>query len=400
MKILHKNVTFNCKAVDDEQGLIEAYGSVFDNVDQGDDMVRPGAFKRTIQNSKSRVKAGKSTFLIPMLWQHDANQPIGGWYDLGEDAHGLKAKGKIILSTKLGQDVYNLIKEGVLDQFSIGYDIPQGGASYNAKEGYRELKELRLWEISVVTFAMNTEALLTGVKSHDVLQGRKDFNDHYRQEAIESWLYNDFRDMVCALKASLIDAFMVGDAPQEDVITTILQDSQDNKRGFVTTLEAWVQRGIDLDVSNYLQETLEAHGPQGSPATYGGYMSRQEQEFMETKAGRAISQSNMDKVNAHIANVKDLSNKALQASAQHFKAMQEHVKSVNAAADDLATQLQGSEAAYGSEPGTPAAGQDEGKNAPANHSSKDTETPTSIDLSSIDFSDAISKLRTIRSKFA
>lgn len=391
MKILHKTVTFQCKAVDDEQGLIEAYGSVFDNVDQGDDMVRPGAFKRTIQNSKSRVKAGKSTFLIPMLWQHDANQPIGGWYDLGEDAHGLKAKGKIILSTKLGQDIYNLIKEGVLDQFSIGYDIPQGGASYNAKEGYRELKELRLWEISVVTFAMNTEALLTGVKSHDVLPGRKDFYDHYRQETIEDWLYSDFRNLLCSLKASLIDAFMIGDSPQEDLVTTILQENGAGKMGFIAALEAWVQKGIDLDASCYLQETLEAHGPQGSPATYGGYMSRQEQEFMEHKAGRAISQSNMDKVSAHIANVKDMSNKALQASAQHFKAMQEHVKSMNAAADDLATQLQGSEAAYGTDAGTPAAGQDEGKSAPVTHSSKDTEQPTDTD-----FSDALAKLRNLR----
>jgi len=400
MKILHKNVSFQVKAIDDEQGLIEAYGSVFNNVDQGDDLVKPGAFKRTIQNSKSRVQAGKSKFLAPMLWQHDQERPIGGWYELAEDSHGLKCKGQIILTTQLGRDVYELIKSGVIDQFSIGYDIPQGGASYNAKEGYRELKELRLWEISVVTFAMNTEALLTGVKRHDVSKEHKDFYDHYRQEQIEDWLYSDFRNIVCSLKAALIDAFMVGDSPQEDLTSTILTDSGAGKMGFTAALEAWVQKGIQLDASSYLQETLEAHGPQGSPATYGGYMSRQEQDFMEHKAGRAFSQANADKISAHVTNVKDSANKALKASAEHFKAMQEHVKSMNAAADDLATVLQGSEAAYGTDAGTPASGQEQGKSAPYSSNTRATEDTHSSNDTEQELNAALEQLRNLRKHIA
>lgn len=165
MTIIHKSFPFQVKAENDELGIISAYGSVFDNEDLGGDIVRPGAFKRTIQNSKSRVDTGKAKFLAVMLWQHDPSQPIGGWTELKEDSHGLLCKGQIILSTDLGRNVYELIKSGVIQEFSIGYEIMSGGAERN-KSGARELTELRLWEVSPVTFAMNPEALLVGVKAN------------------------------------------------------------------------------------------------------------------------------------------------------------------------------------------------------------------------------------------
>jgi HK97 family phage prohead protease len=170
----YKSFRFSVKATDDAQGLIEAYGSIFDVLDLGDgwvrDIVKPGAFKRTIQNNKSRVQAGKANFLSMMLWNHDTEHflPIGGWYDLKEDTSGLLGKGKIAIDTNLGNDVYKLIKGGFIDEFSIGYDIPDGGAHYDKDDpGVRYLTELRLWEISPVIFAMNQEALLVGVKSMD-----------------------------------------------------------------------------------------------------------------------------------------------------------------------------------------------------------------------------------------
>jgi HK97 family phage prohead protease len=165
----HKSFHFEVKAVDDEQGLIEAYGSVFGNIDQGNDVVDRGAFKRTIQNSKSRVQSGKSNFLAMMLWNHDAQNflPIGGWYDLVENENGLLGKGRIAIDTQLGRDVYKLIKGGFINEFSIGYEVMSGGAHYDKHTGARHLTELRLWEVSPVVWAMNDEALLVGVKSMD-----------------------------------------------------------------------------------------------------------------------------------------------------------------------------------------------------------------------------------------
>lgn len=163
----YKRIHFEVKAVDDEQGLIEAYGSVFSNIDQGNDVVDKGSFKRTIKNSKARIDAKKANFLATMLWNHDTEHflPIGGWYDLEEDDHGLLGKGQIVVETQLGRDVYMLIKKKVINEFSIGYEVMPGGSYYEKGTGVRHLTELRLWEISPVVWAMNQEALLVGVKN-------------------------------------------------------------------------------------------------------------------------------------------------------------------------------------------------------------------------------------------
>ena len=99
-----------------------------------------------------------------MLWQHDPNELMGGWYDLKEDRYGLLCKGDIALGTQRGREYYELAKAGMADQFSIVYDVPTGGAKYD-KSGVRDLTELRLFSVDPVTFAMNEDTLLVGVKS-------------------------------------------------------------------------------------------------------------------------------------------------------------------------------------------------------------------------------------------
>jgi HK97 family phage prohead protease len=169
-----KTLAFQIKATgvttsDDGQefGQIECYGAIFDNIDDGNDRINKGAFMRTIQNSKSRAKARQKKYVLPILWQHDTNELIGGWYDLKEDDTGLLCKGEVALATQRGREYYALAKAGMSDQFSIIYDIPTGGARYD-KSGVRDLTEIRLFSIDAVTFAMNDETYLVGVKSMDL----------------------------------------------------------------------------------------------------------------------------------------------------------------------------------------------------------------------------------------
>jgi len=212
------SLPFQVKAVDDEQGFIEAYGSVFDNEDLGGDTVRPGAFKRTIQNNKMRMQSGKSDHLAVMLWQHDPDRPIGKWTELKEDSHGLLCKGQIVLSTQLGKDAYELIRAGVINEFSIGYDVPNGGSHYDKDTGMRQLTELRLWEVSPVTFAMNQEALLVGVKSMDTDYksvcgstsgpiGSRD--ESWDGSAAKSWIWSKALDEEGNVKASVAKKYFM-----------------------------------------------------------------------------------------------------------------------------------------------------------------------------------------------
>ena len=94
---------------------------------------------------------------------NDAILPIGRPIELREDENGLYLKAKIS-DTATGRDVKTLIKDGVLSELSIGYDPIIFEFDENQ---IRHLKELELFEISVVTWAMNEQALITDYKSLD-----------------------------------------------------------------------------------------------------------------------------------------------------------------------------------------------------------------------------------------
>jgi HK97 family phage prohead protease len=148
------------KAVGTE-GEFEGYASTFGNVDQGGDVVEPGAFMESV------VKAKNEGRIIPMLWQHDRAEPIGVWKDIAEDAKGLFVKGQLILEGDMtAQRAYGKLKAKAIGGLSIGYRIPAGGAEVDEKRrGVTKLKKIDLREISLVTMPMNVAAKVTSVKS-------------------------------------------------------------------------------------------------------------------------------------------------------------------------------------------------------------------------------------------
>lgn len=143
-----------------EDGTFEGYASTFGNVDQGGDVVEPGAY------IESLVKAKKDGRGIPMLWQHDQREPIGIWDDIAEDVKGLYVKGRLILEgDPVAQRAYGKLKAKALGGMSIGYRVPPGGEEPDEKRrGVTRLKKVDLREISLVTMPMNVEARFTAVK--------------------------------------------------------------------------------------------------------------------------------------------------------------------------------------------------------------------------------------------
>lgn len=141
---------FDVKSID-EQGIFEGYAAVFNNVDLGGDVIEPGAFKKTLQENPR----------MPILWQHNPTEPIGVTLEAYEDGRGLKVKGQLNLETTRGREAYALLKQGALKGLSIGYDSVK-----EAWEGTKRiLKEIRLWEWSLVTFPMNPLAQVEAVKA-------------------------------------------------------------------------------------------------------------------------------------------------------------------------------------------------------------------------------------------
>ncbi len=125
--------------------VIQGYASLFGRADQGGDVVQAGAYAGSLQKL---VTAGRS---VKMLWQHDPAQPIGIWDEVREDKQGLFVKGRLLTDVAKGREAAALITAGAIDGLSIGYRTVK--AAKNDK-GQRLLRELELWEVSLVTFPM------------------------------------------------------------------------------------------------------------------------------------------------------------------------------------------------------------------------------------------------------
>jgi uncharacterized protein len=154
-----KKVVFESEVKAGEQGIFSGYGSIFGNEDQGNDIVQKGAFTKSLkQRPANKVK---------MLFQHKTDEPIGVFDEIYEDQKGLFVKGRLALGTQKGREAYELLKMGALDGMSIGFRADPQKQAYNEnKRGVRTLKEVDLMEISLVTFPMNENALITSVKGN------------------------------------------------------------------------------------------------------------------------------------------------------------------------------------------------------------------------------------------
>lgn len=145
-----KTVPVEIKAAGD--GRIEGYASRFNQTDKGGDMVMPGAF------SASLARAPRPK----MLWQHDPAKPIGVWEDCAEDETGLHVRGRILDTVQKGREARALIEAGVIDGLSIGYRTVK---SERRADGIRMLRELDIWEVSLVTFPMLPTARVDAMKA-------------------------------------------------------------------------------------------------------------------------------------------------------------------------------------------------------------------------------------------
>lgn len=157
MEVKYLDRPFEVKGVDDT-GIFTGYVSVFGNVDNGGDIVAPGAFAETIKAWKQQDR------LPPVLWQHRTGEPLGPFLEMREDSHGLWVKGQLLVDdVPRAKEARALLKAKAINGMSIGYVSRDD--SVDRVTGIRTLKQVDLYEGSIVTFAMNGLAQVSAVKS-------------------------------------------------------------------------------------------------------------------------------------------------------------------------------------------------------------------------------------------
>jgi len=173
---------------DPKKGIIQGYFSHFDNVDSDGDIIRKGAFTKTIREQGPNSAQPRIKHLI----NHDSSQPLGKLTSLKEDAMGLKYESQIGTHT-LGQDFIKMVESGLITEHSIGFKTVKQNQlqSYEdymntPSKGWYEITEVKLYEGSSLTsWGANP---LTPVTS---LKNEIDADYIYaRQQAIEKFCRN------------------------------------------------------------------------------------------------------------------------------------------------------------------------------------------------------------------
>jgi HK97 family phage prohead protease len=154
--------------VDGKKGIVTGYFSHFNNVDADGDIIRPGAFKKSIKENGPNSAQPR----IKHLMNHDPSQPLGKLMTLKEDSTGLAYESQIG-THRLGEDFVKMVESGLITEHSIGFRImkrnqmqPYEEYMKNPGKGYYEITELKLYEGSSLTaWGANPLTPITGLKS-------------------------------------------------------------------------------------------------------------------------------------------------------------------------------------------------------------------------------------------
>lgn len=190
---------FEVKALDEDArtftGLAAAY-----SLDQGGDIILPGAFKRTLKDWRGSKKR-----IVPLLDAHDrfsVRSVIGKMIDATEVDDGLEATFQVIEGSD-GDEVFRRVKGGYVDGLSIGYEAVEirQPSTDEARAGvWRYLKEVKLLEVSVVPFPMNVDARIDLDSVKTMLAKGAAISDTDRQELVE------MHEQISALLTKGVDA--------------------------------------------------------------------------------------------------------------------------------------------------------------------------------------------------
>lgn len=151
-----------------KQGLVTGYFSKFNNVDSDGDIIRPGAFTKTIREQGPESALPR----IKHLLNHDPSLPLGVIKTLTEDSYGLAYESQIG-SHEGGEDFIKMVESGLITEHSIGFKIIkrnqiQSYENYlkNPQLGQYEITEIKLYEGSSLTaWGANPLTPITSLKS-------------------------------------------------------------------------------------------------------------------------------------------------------------------------------------------------------------------------------------------
>lgn len=165
----------------DPEGIVDTIFAVMGNIDKGGDILHPGSFTKTFAESGPQVK-------VLDLHQTDSiNRVLGKPIELRELSRdelpaslikrfpeatgGAQASIQFLMDTPEGEGAFKRIDSGAVDQWSFGYDaLDKDFSQVKGDNGdsltIRNLRTVRLYELSPVIYGMNPATTTVGTKTN------------------------------------------------------------------------------------------------------------------------------------------------------------------------------------------------------------------------------------------
>lgn len=176
-----KTVEIQVDDIDEPNRIVKGYIASFGTLDSDNDVIRKGAFKKSIQE---RGPLSEGNRKIAHLRNHDWEQQIGLFTELVENNSGLRFVSKMGRSSK-GTDALLDYQDGILREHSIGFNyigdkmkfVEADKSSFDETNGHWEISEVKLWEGSGVTFGANEFTPTTEANKGNAVDYLKNLNE-------------------------------------------------------------------------------------------------------------------------------------------------------------------------------------------------------------------------------
>ena len=255
--LLYKNLQQGISDVDVKKGIVTGYFSSFDNMDSDGDVIRKGAFTKTIKENFQRVRH---------LLDHDATKSVGKIQMLQEDSKGLYYESKAGRHT-LGRDFLLMVEDGLINEHSIGFvTIKQKNMG-----GYNEITEVKLYEgSSLQGWGANEMTPITGMKNFETVSVMMD----NIMKAIKNGKYTDETFAKLELQflqlqkelAELKEESVVTPEPSEDKSTiTVTIEVEDTEEEYPMEEEMPEMEEEAPESEEEVEESVEAEDTMEEP---------------------------------------------------------------------------------------------------------------------------------------
>ena len=204
---MKKNIefrNFEIKSMDtmpNGEMFLEGYGAIFGNIDACEDIIEKGAFAKTLSENKGR---------IAFCYQHEIDEPIGKIEEIKEDNIGLWLRVRI---SDACEEIKTKLQEGILKEMSVGFQTMI--STYDENTDVRTIKEVKLWEVSLVTIAANPLAVVMQLKS---IQEKEDYIEKCFDAILENITNRNTKFDLLKLKSLIMNMPSAEVAPQSSHI--------------------------------------------------------------------------------------------------------------------------------------------------------------------------------------